>query len=195
MEWRVYREYPTAALHAGSLRLGRGAGRLGGGLIITQVALSLVLLMGSGLFARTLKKLHDANPGFRTHSLLDVSLVPKPNGYKNLDLVNYYRQLTDRIAEVPGVESSGMMRARFGNVLEWTERIRISGSDAEGLVADFEMATPGFFETAGITLLQARKFEWQDDDHAPGGAMVSQNFAQKLLPHDNAIGQHLDVMN
>jgi predicted permease len=129
------------------------------------------------------------------HSLLDVSLHPKPNGYKDLDLVNYYRQLTDRIADVPGVESSGMMRAIFGNVLEWTERIQITESDAEGLEADFEMATPGFFETAGITLLQGRKFAWQDDDHVPAVAIVSQNFAEKFFPKGNAIGQHLDVMN
>jgi predicted permease len=193
--WRATQENPNVALQHGSRTLGKGTSRLGGRLIVAQVALSLVLLMGSGLFVRTLKKLRDANPGFRTHSLLDVSLHPKPNGYKDLDLVNYYRQLTDRIADVPGVESSAMMRAMFGNVLEWTERIRITGSDAEGLEADFEMATPGFFETAGITLLQGRKFEWQDDDHAPGVAIVSQNFAQKLFPNDNAIGQHLDVMN
>ena len=193
--WRATQEDPNVALQHGSRTLGKGTSRLGGRLIVTQVALSLVLLMGSGLFVRTLKKLRDANPGFRTHSLLDVSLHPKPNGYKDLDLVNYYRQLTDRIADVPGVESSGMMRAIFGNVLEWTERIRITGSDAEGLEADFEMATPGFFETAGITLLQGRKFEWQDDDHAPGVAIVSQNFAQKLFRNDNAIGRRLDVMN
>src|SRR5437762_6730893 len=193
--WRATQEDPNVALQHGSRTLGKGTSRLGRRLIVTQVALSLVLLMGSGLFVRTLKKLRDANPGFRTHSLLDVSLHPKPNGYKDLDLVNYYRQLTDRIADVPEVESSGMMRAIFGNVLEWTERIRITGSDAEGLEADFEMATPGFFETAGITLLQGRKFEWQDDDHAPGVAIVSQNFAQKLFPNDNAIGQRLDVMN
>ncbi|PYU78341.1 MAG: hypothetical protein DMG50_27895 [Acidobacteria bacterium] len=193
--WRATQEDPNVALQHGSRTLGKGTSRLGRRLIVTQVALSLVLLMGSGLFVRTLKKLRDANPGFRTHSLLDVSLHPKPNGYKDLDLVNYYRQLTDRIADVPGVESSGMMRAIFGNVLEWTERIRITGSDAEGLEADFEMATPGFFETAGITLLQGRKFEWQDDDHAPGVAIVSQNFAQKLFRNDNAIGRRLDVMN
>lgn len=62
--WRATREDPNAALQHGSRTLGRGAGRLGGRLIITQVALSSVLLMGCGLFVRTLKKLHDANPGF-----------------------------------------------------------------------------------------------------------------------------------
>ena len=193
--WRATREDPNAALQHGWRTLGRGAGRLGGGLIITQVALSLVLLMGSGLFLRTLKKLHDANPGFRTHSLLDVSLVPKPNGYKNLDLVSYYRQLTNRIAEVPGVESAAMMHTRFGNVIEWTERVRITGSHTEGVEADFEMTMPRFFETAGISLLRGRGFEWQDDDHAPGVAIVSQDFAEKFFPKGDAIGQHLDVMN
>src|SRR5438552_3291151 len=145
--WRATQEDPNVALQHGSRTLGKGTSRLGGRLIVAQVALSLVLLMGSGLFVRTLKKLRDANPGFRTHSLLDVSLFPKPNGYKDLDLVNYYSQLTDRIAQVPGVESAGMMHTRFGNVVEWTERVRITGSDAVGLEADFEMATPGFFET------------------------------------------------
>ena len=193
--WRATREDPNAALQHGWRTLGRGAGRLGGGLIITQVALSLVLLMGSGLFVRTLKKLHDANPGFRTHSLLDVSLVPKPNGYKNLDLVSYYRQLTNRIAEVPGVESAAMMHTRLGNVIEWTERVRITGSHTEGVEADFEMTMPRFFETAGISLLRGRGFEWQDDDHAPGVAIVSQDFAEKFFPKGDAIGQHLDVMN
>src|SRR6266513_4991967 len=187
--WRATREDPNMALQHGSRTSGKGTSRLGGRLIVTQVALSLVLLMGSGLFVRTLKKLRDANPGFRTHSLLDVSLHPKPNGYKDLDLVNYYSQLTDRIAQVPGVESAGMMHTRFGNVVEWTERVRITGSDAEGLEADFEMATPEFFETAGITLLRGRKFDWQDDDHAARIAIVSQNFAEKLFPKGNAIGQ------
>src|SRR5207247_9499700 len=101
------------ALQHGSRTSGKGTSRLGGRLIVTQVALSLVLLMGSGLFVRTLKKLRDANPGFRTHSLLDVSLFRPPNGYKRLDPVNYYSELTDRIAQVPGVESAGMMHTSY----------------------------------------------------------------------------------
>ena len=193
--WRATREDPNAALQRGSRTLRKGAGRLGGRLIITQVALSFVLLVGCGLFVRTLKKLREANPGFRTHSLLDVSLSPKPNGYKNLDLVSYYRQLTNRIADVPGVESAAIMQTKFGNVLEWTERVRITGSHTEGFEGDFEMATPEFFETAGITLLRGRGFDWHDDDHAPSVAIVSQNFAEKLFPKGDAMGQHLDVMN
>ena len=68
---------------------------MGKGLIVAQVALSLVLLAGAGLFIRTLEKLQAVDLGFHAHGVLDVSLYPKPNGYKNLDRVSYYRELTE----------------------------------------------------------------------------------------------------
>lgn len=192
--WCASREDPNAALQQGSRTLGAGASRLGKGLIVTQVALSLVLLVGAGLLVRTLEKLHTVYPGFRTYTVLDVSLFPKPDGYKNLPWVTYYRELTDRVSHLPGVVSAGMMHTRFGNVLEWTERARIAGTDTEGLQADFEMAMPRFFETAAISLLRGRSFDWQDDENAPRVAVVSKSFAEKLFPDGNAIGQHLDVI-
>jgi len=192
--WRASREDPNAALQQSSRTLGSGASGLGKRLIVTQVAVSLVLLVGAGLFIRTVEKLSAVEPGFRTRAMLDVSLFPKPDGYKNLDWVSYYRELTNRVSSLPGVVSAGIMHARFGNVLEWTERARIAGTETEGLQADFEMAMPGFFETAGIGLLRGRSFEWQDDEHAPRVAVVSKSFAEKLFPDGNAIGQRLDVI-
>jgi putative ABC transport system permease protein len=191
--WRASREDPNAALQQSSRTLGGQAGGLGKGLIVAQVALSLILLVGAGLFIRTMQKLSAVEPGFRTRAVLDVSLFPKPDGYKNLARVSYYRELTDRVSRLPGIACAGIMHARFGNVLEWTERARITGTDAEGLQADFEMAMPGFFETAGIGLLRGRGFNWQDDEQAPRVAIVSKNFAEKLFPAGDAIGQHLDV--
>ena len=190
---RATREDPRAALQHGSRTLGRGTGRLGGRLIVSQVALSVVLLMGAGLFVRTLKKLREANPGFRTQSLLSVGIVPKPNAYKNLDLESYYHELTDRIAALPGVDSAGMVRASPGNILGWTQNIRIAGTNTEGFTADFDLVTPGAFRALGIALLSGRSFDWQDDDHAAHVAVVSKNLAEKLFPSGNAIGQHIDV--
>src|SRR5437879_11432594 len=89
--WRATREDPNMALQHGSRTSGKGTSRLGGRWIVTQVAESLVLLMGSGLFVRTHKKLCGANPGIRTHSLLDVCLFTKHNGEKALNQVNHYR--------------------------------------------------------------------------------------------------------
>ena len=192
--WRATHEDANAALQQSARTLGGGTGRLGKGLIMVQVALSVVLLASAGLFVRSLEKLHAVDPGFHTRAALDVSLFPKPGGYKNLALVDYYRELTDRVSHLPGVVSAGMMHTRFGNVLEWTERARIAGTEAQGQEADFEMAMPGLFETAGISLLRGRSFNWQDDEHTPSVAIVSKNFAEKLFPEGDAIGQHIDVL-
>ncbi len=190
--WRATRADPNAALQQSSRTIAGTTGRLGKGLIVTQVAVSLVLLMGAGLFIRTFEKLRAVDPGFRTHGVLDLSLFPRPNGYKDLDQLNYYRELNDRVSSLPGVVSAGMVHASLGNVWEWTERVRISGSDTE-VQADFEMVMPGFFQTVGIGLLRGRSFNWQDDKHAPRVALVSMNLAEKLFPGSDPIGQHLDV--
>ncbi len=160
---------------------------------MTQVALSLVLLIGAGLFIRSLERLHAVQPGFRTHGALQVSLFPKPNGYKNLALANYYRQLNERISSLPGVISAAFIHTRLGNILEWDEKIRISGTTGYGVGADIAMVMPGAFRTMGIDLLRGRNFNWQDDDHAPRVAMVSQNFAEQWFPKGDAIGQQLDI--
>jgi len=193
--WRATREDGNAALQQSGRTLGHGTGALGKGLIVTQLALSVVSLACGGLFIRSLEKLRTVDPGFHTRNLLAVGLFAKPNAYKNLSLVDYYHTVTERVSHLPGVLSAGMVRTGIGNILENIERVRISGSDTEGLEADFEMGTPEFFETAGITLLRGRNFSWQDDEHAPRVAIVSQNLAEKLFPGGKALGQRLDVMN
>src|SRR5487761_1324095 len=191
--WRATREDPNAALQQSSRTIGRGTAALGKGLIITQVALSLVLLAVAGLFFRSLEKLHAVQPGFRTPGVLDAELMPKPGGYKNLDRVNYYRELTSRIADLPGVTSAGIAHMGLGNGYPWTEKIRIQGGRAEGFRTDFAMVMPGFFHTVGIRLLRGRRFSWQADGRAPRVAIVSENFAKKAFPAGNAIGQRLDI--
>lgn len=81
---RASAEDPNAALQQSSRSVGCGTGRLGKSLILTQVALSLVLLASSGLFIRSLEKLRDVKPGFQTQDLLDVELNPDPGGYKKI---------------------------------------------------------------------------------------------------------------
>lgn len=192
---RATREDPNAALQHGSRTLGRGMGGLGRRLIVTQVTLSVVLLMGAGLLVRTLEKLHQADPGFRTHSLLVVGLFPKLNGYKNVDLVSYYHELTDRVSGLGGVESAGLMHMHPGDILEWTQDVRVAGTTDGGFTSNFVMLEPGAFRTLGMTLLSGRSFEWQDDDHRSQVAIVSKNFAQQLFPRGNAIGQRLEIVS
>ncbi|HEV2490422.1 MAG TPA: ABC transporter permease [Candidatus Acidoferrales bacterium] len=186
---------PNAALQLSSRTVGRGTGRLGKGLILTQIALSLVLLASAGLFIRSLEKLHEVDPGFRAQGLLDADLYPNPGGYKNLNWASYERQLTDQIASLPGVESVGISHLSPGGGNAWSEQVAPSSSRESTAEANCALALPGFFRTMGIGLLRGRSFTWQDDDHASHVAVVSESLARMLFPAADAIGQEIHFPN
>ena len=190
--WRATRIDPQEALQKGGRGTGSGNSALSRALIVAQVALSVVLVTGAGLFVRSLQKLQDVDAGFRTRSVMAVSLAPKPGGYKEFE-VSYYRELTDRVSQIPGVLSAGMVKNLPGGMIAWTEKVRVKETNKEGLQADFEMGMPGFFETTGIGLLRGRSFQWQDDEHGRKVAMVSASFAREYL-RGEPLGQHLDVI-
>lgn len=191
--WRATQEDPNVALQRSARRFTGGAGKLGQSLIVAQVGLSLMLLAGAGLFIRSIEKLHTVQPGFRTRDILAAGMYPRPNGYKNLSYVNYYRELIDRVSKLPSVDAAGMVRMTPGNAFEWKVRARMPGTNSDGVTAAYEMLMPGSFAPLGISLLQGRDFQWQDDDHAPHVAIVSKNFAERVFPKCSAIGQHLEI--
>jgi len=191
--WRAAREDPNSSLQQGARTLGRGTGRLGRALIVTQIALSLVLLSGASLFIRTLEKLRTVQPGFQIGGVIQVDLFPKPNAFKNADRVSYFHHLTERVSLLPGVASAGMEHMEVGGGAEWTEKIHIRGQNTGDFSTDFGMVMPGFFRTENITLLRGRSFLWSDDAKAPRVAIVSENFAQMAFSRGNAVGQHIDI--
>ena len=191
--WRATREDPQAAIQQTGHRFASGTGRLGKGLIVAQIALSLVLLTGSGLFIRTLLKLHFAQPGFRTHGVLATGLFPRPGAYKKTDRVNYYRELTERVSKLPGVESAGIVHMTPGNIFEWTEKAHIAATNMDEVTTDFVMLMPESFRPLGISLLRGRNFNWQDDEKAPRVAVISENLAERMFPKGDSIGRHLDI--
>ena len=191
--WRATREDPNYALQQNSRAIGRGTARLGKSLIVTQVALSLTLLAGAGLFIRTLEKLRAVHPGFRISGVLDVGLFPKPGAFKNTDPVTYFHELTDRISNLPGVVSAGFSHGGVGGGYDWIQKVRAHGVSDELFSSNCDRVMPGFFRTESISLLQGRTFTWQDDVHAPHAVVVSENFAQMVFPRGNAIGQHIDI--
>src|SRR5437016_8583872 len=103
--WRCSREDPASLLQQNARSLSGGAGKLGKALIVTQVALSLILLLGAGLFVRSFERLRSLDLGFNQSSLLQVKLNPKPGGYDKLDMGSYHKQLLQRIAGLPSVRS------------------------------------------------------------------------------------------
>lgn len=191
--WRALRENPHAAVQRGSRTAPVGTDFLGKALVVAQVALSIVLLAGAGLFLRSLQKLHAVQPGFRTHGLLEVHLFPKPGSYPKLAQVDYYRALSEHIQALPGVASAGLVQMMPAGTPPWTEKIRVSKTNRDEMRADVEMLMPGAFQALGIGLLRGRSFTWQDDDRAPRVAIVSKKLAEKLFPRGSALGGQLDV--
>lgn len=190
--WRATREDPNVTLQRNAQKFSRSTGRLGKTLIVTQVALSVVLLAAAGLFLRTLEKLRTIEPGYQAQGVLDASLYPKPGGYKNLDWVSYCQELTERVARLPGVESAGIAKMSLG-WRAWKENVRTeTASDANAKV-NLALVMPGFFHTVGIYPEQGRIFTWRDDDKAPRVAVVSESVAKQLFAGREAIGQRLEI--
>ena len=192
--WRLARRSAAGALRENSRTLGNPAGRFGKGLICIQVALSLVLLMGAGLFIRSLEKLNSVDPGFQTQSVLDMQLFSRPHGYENLDNLSYYSELLQRVSRLPGVAGAALSHFRPTGGYEWQEAVSASPSSmVPGLRAGLAWVSPGFFETLGIRLMSGRDFNWQDNAHSPRVAILSQSLAGRLFPAEEAIGRRINI--
>jgi predicted permease len=191
--WRASREDPSFVLQQNARSSGGGVGRLSKALIVTQIALSLVLLVGAGLLVGSFERLSSIEFGFQKENLLEITLNHRPGGYKDLDMNAYHTQLIRRISSLPGVRSVGFSDSSVPNPEGWrfTTAAMSGDSNERDLMANLATISPGFFRTLGIALLRGRDFEWTDDDHHPHLAIVSNSLAARLFPGGNAIGQRI----
>jgi predicted permease len=163
-------------------------------LIVAQVALSLLLLVGAGLFIRTLSNLQHVNLGFNQENLLLFKLQPEQAGYKNERLVQLYQQLFARLDNLPGVRA-----ATFGKVPLIAQDNYVNGvllPGEEALTApphstNRQMARENYFATMEIPLLRGRGFTSQDDQRAPQVGIVNETFATKFFPDDDVLGKRI----
>ncbi|HXB75468.1 MAG TPA: ABC transporter permease [Candidatus Acidoferrales bacterium] len=167
-------------------------------LVVAQVALSLLLLIGAGLFVQSLKNLKGVNPGFRTENLVSFSVDPLLNGYKDERCFQFYRQLTDRLTQLPGVTSAALaiMPVLDGN--EWDSTYTVEGYTAkqgEWVDPHMQFVSPGFFATLGIGVLLGRDFtlrdDRRDDKGAPKVGIVNERFAKRYFGGANPLGRHV----
>jgi predicted permease len=174
-----------AALETPSRRL------IGKGLVIAQVALSIVLLAAAGLFVRHMLTLRNVGLGFRRESMLLVTLDPAGSGYQGNQLAPIYRQLLERLAAIPGVRSatlsgvtpvSGAGASRFIDVPGFSEKAQDRRRVALNSTA------PKYFETLGTPLLTGRDFLFEDQG-GPPVAIVSQSMARYYFGDRSPIGQ------
>ena len=190
--WRCSREDPASVLQQNARSVGGGTGKLSKALIVTQVALSLVLLLGAGLLERSFEKLYSIDLGFQKESVLEIALYPKPGGYQNLNLNSYHKQLVARISSLPGVSSVSFGDATIPNPQGWHDTVSQMTADSSTgirLMANAALVSPGFFRTLGIPLLRGRDFNETDDEKHARIAIVNSNLAERLFPNIDAIGK------
>jgi predicted permease len=181
-----------------SRRTTSAVSRLSKGLIVAQVALSLLLLVGAGLFIRTLYNLQRVNLGFNQENLLVFTLQPEQSGYKDERLLQFYQQLFARLDNLPGVRA-----ATFGKVAliaddNWFNDFLLPG-ETEGTAVERDtmrqMVRENYFATMEIPLLRGRDFTVQDDQRAPKVAIVSQDFARKFFPNEDVLGKRVTFID
>ena len=162
-------------------------------LVTVQVALALLLLVGAGLFARTLQNLLNVDPGFRREGVLVVDLDGQREGYHGARLTEFYRSLLDRVRQLPGVESASLSSHTPLSGSTWSEAVAPKGQPLpQRDNAIFIAAGPGFFATMQTPLLAGRDFE-ERDRGAPNVAIVNQAFAARYFLNRNLIGQYLSA--
>ncbi len=173
---------------------GSGQARFRRALVAAQVALSLLLLVGAGLFARSLRNLMSIDPGFRTENLVTFSIEPSLGGYTAARGFAFYRELQERLAALPGVRGAAAANpgplsgsSRGGSVTVEGYR-RKEGEDAG---ASHHAISPGYFEALGVPLVAGREFTERDGSRAPKVVIVNRAFVKYFFGDQNPIGRHL----
>jgi predicted permease len=165
-----------------------GASRnlLRSGLVVAQMALSLVVLIGAGLVVRTLQQLQTMNPGFDPQNALMMSFDVGLQGYDEAKGQQFYRQLAERVRAVPGIKSGAITSYMPLSLNFNSNSIFVEGQPAErGANVPTAMsgqAGPALFETLATPILQGREFTEQDTDKTEQVAVVNETFVRRLLP-------------
>ena len=161
-------------------------------MVVLQVGISMVLLTGAGLFARSLIKLQEEQVGFDRNNVLLVGIDPRLAGYKPVQLATLYQQLTDQLSSVPQVSSVSMATYAPMSGSRRSSSIKLSGYTPrpdEDLVVQDMLTGPKYAETLGIPLLRGREIGIRDTASAPRIAVVNSAFADRYFKDQNPIGR------
>ncbi len=173
----------------------RGKSTLRNVLVVAQVAASLVLLVGAGLFLRSFQRVQSVDPGFGREPAAIMTFLVPTNRYSEDEGRVFTRTLLERFEQLPGVEAVGLI----GNIhLNASGRIYNYSINVEGVepppgrdfhIVDYSPVDPGFFDAAGIGIIRGRNFNDQDLPDSPRVAVINQVMARRFWPGQDPIGR------
>jgi predicted permease len=165
-------------------------------LVCAQVSLSLLLLIGAGLFVGTLKNLKALSPGFEVTNLLSFSVDPTLSGYDAARAKLFFQQLNRKLDASPGVRSSALAVVKLLSFDEWDSTITIEGYPAkpgEDMDPWVNYVSQGFFGTLRIPLYAGREFTDRDQLGTPKVAIVNEKFARHYFGDRSPLGRHIGM--
>ena len=202
--WRAIKVDLNVSLKAGG-RSGQSDGglhvrrhSLRGLLVVSELTLSLMLLIGAGLLIRSLVRLQSVPPGFTTDHVLTMEVAAAGKKYQDdkdhKPIINFYKEVESRVAHLPGVVAEGLVSA-----LPLTGEAGWGGINVEGytpppgqeLQADQRIASTDYFRTMQIPLRKGRFFTEDDTEDKPQVVIIDEKFAQRFWPDSDPIGKHL----
>ena len=185
------------ALKAGGKGSINSGSRLRRGLVVAEVALSLMLFVGAGLLIKSFWLLTRVNPGFQADHLLTLHIsLPERKYSDDSQVIDFYKKLPDQLATLPGVKAVSAVN-----------RLPISGGDPHGDLTieghtfgageapgiSYRRILPNYFRAMGIPLLQGREFDDRDTGGKPDVVIINQKMAQRYWPNADAIGKRIKV--
>ena len=192
--WQAIRFSVNETLKEGGGRSGSAGGRhrLRSALVVVEVVLSMIALVGSGLFLTSLHNAEQIDPGFETKHLLVMNFDLGAQNYTQAQGLEFYRRLMERLRVIPQVKDAsvasdaplagGLARTVFPEGVDQNDK-------RNGILTSVNTVDTHYFQTTGTSILRGRGFEDTDQEGAPMVAVVNQAFADKFFPSQNPIGK------
>jgi predicted permease len=166
----------------------------GNSLVIAQVAISMVLLVGAGLFVHSLARLTEVNLGYNRDRLLLFRVDAAPAGYRGPALVHLNQGLLARVSALPGVRAATLSENGLFQGSESRDPIAVEGytpKAAEEMHSQMDHVGPAYFSTLGIPLLRGREIGLEDSAREPRAAVINSAFARKFYANSDPLGKHV----
>jgi putative ABC transport system permease protein len=192
--WMTSRTDPVEALRGANRSVAGGGSWAQRSLVIAQAAMSLVLLSAAALLGQSLRNLQHQNFGFETQGRYIAWINPSLGSYKPEQMELLFRQIDDRLRQIPGVRmvAPALYAPMSGD--SWNDGIRVEGRPEPGAKEDngsgFARVMPGFFETLGSKIVLGRSITEEDTASTRHVAVINEAFAKRFFKDQNPIGQH-----
>jgi len=194
--WQISRNGPEASMKQ-TARNAQEHKPLTRILVVTEFAVSLVLLAAAGLLGKSLLRLYRVDPGFRTDHLLTVEVQRSMSDQDKSNWTGFYRQLLARIEALPGVESAGATLALPIEGQSWHIGFKIDGHTYDNSFdqpeAEARIVSNNFFDVLKIPLLRGRHFSDHDTKDSPHVAVINDAVARTYWPDQDPVGRFLDT--